>query len=212
METQTRSARVKLAGNTGLYGTIDATALEAAGGQSVTVHMDDGRTVMVPRDTLFKMDERTYELRLTTAALDQIAQRGDAALRERVVIPLVAETLSVGKREVETGRVRVTKVVKEHEELVDQLLRKEEVTVERVPVSRAVDGPVAVREEGDTIIIPLVEEVLVVEKRLMLREELRITRRASEVRESKRVNLRSEDIEVERISSGDKKSNGTGVA
>ena len=212
MKTESRSARVKLAGSSGLYGTFDATALQAAGGQTLTVRMDDGRTLMVPPDTLFRMDEGIYELRLTAAALAQFSQRGDVALTERVVIPLVAETLSVAKREVETGRVRVTKVVKEHEELVEQLLRKDEVTVERVPVGRAVDGPVAVREEGDTIIIPLVEEVLVVEKRLMLREELRVTRRANEVRDSQRVSLRREDVEVERISSGDKKTNGTGVA
>ena len=48
-------------------------------------------------------------------------------------------------------------------------------------IKRIVDQPAEIRQDGDTLIIPLMEEVLVVEKRLMLREELHIKRR----RESK---------------------------
>ncbi len=99
---------------------------------------------------------------------------------------------------VETGRVRVTKNVREREELVDEPLVREEYDVERVPVDVFVDEPVGPRQEGETLIVPVLEEVLVVEKRLLVREELRITRRQTEERETRRVTLLSEEVTVER--------------
>jgi uncharacterized protein (TIGR02271 family) len=120
--------------------------------------------------------------------------------REQTVVPVVEEELDVRKRRVETGSgARVVKTVEAHEEIVDQPVTREEVSVERVAVNRAVDGPVAVRYEGDTMIVPVLEEVLVVEKRLMLKEEIRITRRKTEFSEPQRVLLRSEQAAVERI-------------
>jgi uncharacterized protein (TIGR02271 family) len=128
--------------------------------------------------------------------------------REQTVIPVVEEELDVRKRRVETGfGARVVKTVEAHEEIVDEPVTREEVSVERVAVNRAVDGPVAVRYEGDTMIVPVLEEVLVVEKRLMLKEEIRITRRKTEFSEPQRVLLRSEQAAVERI--GDSGLQGT---
>ncbi|MGE5524061.1 MAG: YsnF/AvaK domain-containing protein [Rhodospirillaceae bacterium] len=122
------------------------------------------------------------------------------AMHEKAVIPVVQEELDVRKRRVETGGgARVVKTVEEREALVDEALLREEVDVERVPVNRAVDAPVAVRYEGDTMIVPVLEEVLVVEKRLMLKEEIRITRRKSEFRQPQRVMLRREHAAVERV-------------
>ncbi|HZU25874.1 MAG TPA: DUF2382 domain-containing protein [Bryobacteraceae bacterium] len=65
----------------------------------------------------------------------------------------------------------------------------EKVHVENVPVNRLVDGPVQVRQEGDVTIIPVVEEVITVQKRLLLKEEIRITRSRTEVREPRRLVL-----------------------
>ena len=124
---------------------------------------------------------------------------GNSFTYEAAVLPVIVEELDVRKRFVETGRVRVTKTVDEREEVVDEPLRREEVDVERVAVNRLVDGPVELRQEGDTLVIPLLEEVLVVEKRLMLREELRVTRRAVEEHRPRRVVLRSERATVERL-------------
>jgi uncharacterized protein (TIGR02271 family) len=114
------------------------------------------------------------------------------------VVPVIEEELRVGKRVVETGRVRIHKTVREHEEVVDEPLMREEYDIERVPVDEFVDGPVGPRQEGDTLIVPVLEEVLVVEKRLVVREELRITRRRTEEREPHSVTLRSEEVSVER--------------
>ena len=66
---------------------------------------------------------------------------------------------------------------------LDEPLFAEEVVVERVPVNRIVDGPVQTRQEGDTTVIPVIEEVLTVHKRILLREEVRITRKRTEIRE-----------------------------
>jgi stress response protein YsnF len=60
------------------------------------------------------------------------------------------------------------------------------------------DGDVKIRQEGDTLIVPLAEEVLVVEKRVFVREEVRITRRREQVREPQQVPVRREDVVVER--------------
>ena len=122
------------------------------------------------------------------------------AARERTVVPVLEEQLDVRRRRVETGGgVRVKKSVDEYETSVDEPLVKEEVEVERVAIGRAVDAPPSVRYEGDTMIVPILEEVLVVEKRLVLKEEIRITRQRRELHAPQRVTLRREHATVERI-------------
>src|SRR3954468_16436145 len=92
-------------------------------------------------------------------------------------IPLVEERVAVSKTEVETGRLRVRISVDEREEHVAAELSRDEVEVRRgprgVPLAQLPD----VRVEGDTTIIPVVEEQLVVEKRLVLVEEIHVVRR-----------------------------------
>lgn len=117
------------------------------------------------------------------------------------VVPLHEETVSVEKRRVERGRVRVTTMVREHEEIVRQALEQEDVEVTRVPIGREVEARPEIRQDGDTTIIPLVEEVLVVERRLVLREEIHVRRQTRTVQAEQPVTLRSEDVTVERIES-----------
>jgi stress response protein YsnF len=81
---------------------------------------------------------------------------------------------------------------------VDQPLHSEEVEVERVAINRFVEAPPPVRQEGDTTIIPLLEEVLIVEKRLLLREEVHIKKLSKEVHEPQEVLLREERVEIVR--------------
>ena len=115
------------------------------------------------------------------------------------VIPLHEETVSVEKRRVERGGVRVTTRVSEHEEIVRHALEQEDVEVTRVPIGREVDARPEIRQDGDTTIIPLVEEVLVVERRLVLREEIHVRRQTRTVQAEQPVVLRSEDAVIERI-------------
>ena len=99
-----------------------------------------------------------------------------AASREEEVIPLVEEVARVTKRRVVTGRVRVSTVTDTFDEAVAAELSREAVTVTRVPVDREVTVLPAIRTEGDVTIIPVLEEILVVEKRLVLKEEIHLTR------------------------------------
>jgi uncharacterized protein (TIGR02271 family) len=113
-------------------------------------------------------------------------------------IELIEEEISIGVRSVETGKVRVDVKVNTEERLVEQVLERQEVAVTRVPVNRTVDTRPEIRHEGDTMIVPLVEEVLVVEKRLILREELHIQTRVIQRTENIPVTLRSEEAVVTR--------------
>src|SRR3954471_12600450 len=93
---------------------------------------------------------------------------------DAVVIPVVSEALRVEKQDVVTGGVRVRKHVIDREETIDERLWREELHLERVPVGRFVDAVPEPRSEGDLTVVPVVEEVAVIEKRLWLREELHI--------------------------------------
>jgi uncharacterized protein (TIGR02271 family) len=119
----------------------------------------------------------------------------------RAVVPVVEEELKIGKRTVESGRVRIIKHVEQREQLIDQPLLREEVIVKRVPVNRPVKTVVPVRKIGDMLIIPVMEEVLVVEKRLILKEELHVRRMQSQVRQPQRITLRAERAEIKRTHS-----------
>jgi uncharacterized protein (TIGR02271 family) len=115
------------------------------------------------------------------------------------VIPLLAEEVAVTKEVIETGRVRVARVTHEREQLIDELLSRETAQIERVRIGRQVDTMPAVREEGDTVVIPIVEEVLVVERRLFLREEVRVRRVHSTQRHQESVTLRHHEAVVTRL-------------
>lgn len=118
--------------------------------------------------------------------------------RETEVIPLVQEELVVAKRKLETGRVRVRTEVQWHTGHARADLFRDHVEVERVPVGREVDSVPPVREDGDTVVIPVVEEVLVVEKRLVLKEEVRLKRVRMVEQIDEPVRLRTMEAVVDR--------------
>ncbi|HEV7349997.1 YsnF/AvaK domain-containing protein [Telluribacter sp.] len=116
------------------------------------------------------------------------------------VIPVFEEQVHLDKKIVETGKVTISKKTVEHEETVDDFFRYEDVQVERVEVNEYItDGmPPTTRHEGETMIIPVFKEVLVVEKRLLLVEEIRITKKQVEQPYQTQVTLRKEEVTVER--------------
>ncbi len=117
---------------------------------------------------------------------------------EEEVIPLVEEEAVVSKRRVESGRVRVRTIVEQHEQLVRAELARDEVQVDRIPVDREIEAIPPIREEGGAIIVPVVEEVLVVEKRLRLVEEIHLRRTRTNEQISQPVMLASQRAEIER--------------
>jgi uncharacterized protein (TIGR02271 family) len=126
---------------------------------------------------------------------------GGGALKDSsTTIPVTEDELVVERRTVDVGTVKVTKSADEREVVITEPVIHDDVRIER----RSVDQPVArnavpkIRIEGDTTIIPVLEEVLVVEKRLMLREEVRVTRVRRESPASQRTVVRREHVDVER--------------
>jgi uncharacterized protein (TIGR02271 family) len=182
----------------GGHGTIDTAAWPLDGRRAeVLVQLESGRQVLVPVHLLVREEEGRYSIPMALADLEQHA--GADAREPHLVLPVIKETLTVDTRPVETGRVRVRKVVREREELVDLPLRREEVIIRRVPINRVVEGPLPIRYEGDTMIISLLEEVLVVDTRFLLTEEVHITTRRTETHTPERVTLRHEDVTIERV-------------
>jgi uncharacterized protein (TIGR02271 family) len=129
--------------------------------------------------------------------VEQYIYRPDDHAEEKLVIPVIAEELEVQKQVVETRKVRISKVTHENGTVVDEPLFRDEVEVERVLVNRPVEEPLTVRYEDDTMIVPSMEEVLVVQKQLMLKEELRIRKRHVETHQPQQVTLRREEAHIE---------------
>ncbi len=111
---------------------------------------------------------------------------------------LQAEDIAVGRRSVAGDTVRVETTTRTRDHHIDELLSHTLVQVERVPIRRAVAAVPPVREEGDTTILPVVEEVIIVERRLILKEEVRIRRMRVAERHSEMVTTREQTAEIYR--------------
>jgi stress response protein YsnF len=177
--------------------TIDASFIQP---HLTRIRWADDACVVLPAEMLQRQADGSLLIPLTAAELAAAAGR-------EAVIPVVEEKISVSKRERETGRVVVHVTPHLRDETIDVALAEEHVEIERVPRNEFVSGPVAVRQEGDVTVVPVLEEVLVVEKRLMLREEIRLTRRREVRRHVEQVTLRTEEARVLRAD-GDEKQPG----
>ena len=187
-------------GKDGARGTLVEAGSTGSDTTHVLVEFETGQRVLVPRDALtLQADGSYYYLALRQ---DELVQGHNVSTQhpdEALVLPVIAEQVVVQKHTHITGRVRISKAVHEREELVDEPLLRQTVRVERVPINRVVEGEIPMRYDGETMIISVLEEVLVVEKRLMLKEELHITQHQEELRQPQRIVLRNEGITVERL-------------
>jgi uncharacterized protein (TIGR02271 family) len=138
---------------------------------------------------------RSADLPLTATAPTETAIQ----VADEAVMRLLVEELSVDKHRVETGRLRVRRVTQERTQNVDIDIEHVEAEFDRVPVGRFVDERPLMRETEDTIVIPVVEEVVVVERRLLLKEEIHVRKTRRVERRSEQVTLRSQDAEVLRL-------------
>lgn len=180
----------------GVRGTIDAQALLRDDQQNVLITYNGDRHVQAPRTLLEQQADGSYRLPMRISRLEtnaRVLKTGGGT-----VIPVVQEEAHIEKRTVERNRTRITKQVRTEEESIDTPLRQERVEVERIPVEQIIDAPVSTRYEGDTLVIPVMEEVLVIEKKLLLKEEVRITKAVGETKHQETVTLRKEEVAVER--------------
>jgi uncharacterized protein (TIGR02271 family) len=116
-----------------------------------------------------------------------------------VVVPVVNEELHADAVPVQTGGVRVTKHIEGHDEILEQELRKGRVEVKRVKTDRVVDGPQPIQRFGNTLVVPVVSEVLHVEKRWVLTEEIHLTQIEERETTQETVRVNREQAEVERF-------------
>ncbi len=152
----------------GSYGRIVAHAPPNGGEERLTVEVD-GRRVLVPANAV-KRSRRGYFLPMRFKDL------APAPETESIVVPVMEERLRVETQPYEE-KVTVEKRVQTRDEWVEVPTVGEEIAIERVAVNREVDTPVDAHYEGETLVIPLFEEEVVTRKRLVLREEIRITKR-----------------------------------
>ena len=190
----------------------------AAAENTFAVQLGDGATIFVPADRLTEIATDKYhyagifeELRRQTNQTAQIARQPiaseqnlsaiDARTNERgeIVVPLIAEEIKIGIKTVETGGVRIHKTVREDVQMIDEPIVREHLEVERVEINQFVETAPAVRYEGDVMIVPVLEEVVVTQKRLLLREEIRLVKRREEISNVQEITLRREEITLENI-------------
>lgn len=114
-------------------------------------------------------------------------------------LPILKEELEIQKQKKITGVVRLEKTIRMTESVVEENLIKESISVEHLPVNRYIDEAVVTRQEGDTTIIPVMEEIVIVTKQLVLKEEIRITRHREQSHYREVVPLRAEEVEVKHL-------------
>jgi len=114
--------------------------------------------------------------------------------REDLRVQRSEEELGTGVRQREAGSMNVRKSVRTEHEEVRVPKRREEVEVERVPTNREV----ADAEFGDEeVVVQVFEEEVVVSKRIVLKEEIRLRKRVVEEVETFEVDLRKEEVEID---------------
>ena len=129
-------------------------------------------------------------------------ERGTAILAgSSVTLPIITESIRVEKVEVDRGGYRLTKRVEARDVVIDEPLLHETVRIERHPLDRELgpDEVPTVRYEGDTMIVPVVREIVVTQKRLVLVEEIHVARVGGTHRDPQSVTVREEHIDIERL-------------
>ncbi len=114
-------------------------------------------------------------------------------------LQIVEEALRIAKRRRITGKVRVALTTTETPEAIATVRRSRLVEIERVRVDREVDAAPPVRQEGDMVVVPVLEERLVVVRRLVVTEEVRFRLRMEEEPVTLSAAVRRQDVAVTRL-------------
>jgi uncharacterized protein (TIGR02271 family) len=105
-----------------------------------------------------------------------VRREADTASQKEAELELREERLTARKQMEQVGEVDFRKEIEEVPGRLEVEAHREEVHVEHVPVDKVVREKVDPWEEGDTLVVPVYEEQLVVVKRLVMREQIRIRR------------------------------------
>jgi uncharacterized protein (TIGR02271 family) len=193
----------------GRMGTVEEVVVHPETGELASLVVRRGwtdRLLYVAAAEVDRLDSGAVRLRVTRdeaerlgAGVPQEAAGGAFARQagDRVTVPVLEERLAAETRAVDLGELRVRKTVETEEARVTQEVTRDDLLLERVPVNRPLEAPAASRVEGDWYVVPVMEEVLVVRKQLMLKEEVRIRRQPVTAEQEVRETLRRERVELE---------------
>ena len=172
----------------GLDRTTSPSPTGLAEGQSSRTDTGDDSATSVGTDFAAETNRGDY-----TAEADRADVSGDVGERR---VQLAEEELQVGKRQVEAGRLRLRKVVNTEQQQVPVELQREEVDIERVPVSGQAAADTAFQEED--IEVPVMREEPVVAKQAQVAGEVRVGKDVRTETQTVGDTVRREDVEVER--------------
>jgi uncharacterized protein (TIGR02271 family) len=145
---------------------------------------------------MYEGDTETGEFRGHSEDDEGVNQSTGSDLEDRdeLRVQRTEEELVAGTREREAGQLKVRKRVRTDHEQIAVPTRHEEVSVERVPVS----GEATEAEIGDDeVVVPVTEEEVVVSKRPVVKEEVRIRKDVVEDTETVEEDVRREEVDVE---------------
>ena len=112
-------------------------------------------------------------------------------------IPIVKEYITVDK-EVHETKIEVSKRVSEETKTLNIPLVHEGYEVKHVTVNKIVDEPPPVRNEGDTVIIPVVREVVIVQKKYEVVEEIHMIKQKTTIPHIQEITLLKEEVQIKR--------------
>jgi uncharacterized protein (TIGR02271 family) len=151
-------------------------------------------------------DTETGEFREHDRNQEGLSQPGsDLEDEDELRVQRSEEELRAGTREREAGAMKVRKRVRTDREQIEVPTKHEEVTVERVPV----EGEATEAQIGeDEVSVPVTEEEVVVDKRAVAKEEIRLRKDVVEDNEVVEEDVRREEIDVEDAT---ERGSGTGL-
>src|ERR1043166_5952429 len=131
------AASSKVKDKDGVWGTVvSGSPHPLSKAAQVVVQIESGQQILMPTDMLVQQPDGSYYLPLRLAELEHSGSEHSVPQDEPLVVPVLMEELEVQKRPVETGKVRITKVVHERETIVDEPLWHDNVAVTHVPMQR----------------------------------------------------------------------------
>ncbi len=140
--------------------------------------------------------------------IQEQSSRRNAESADETVVPVIEEDVIAGARPVKTGAVRVEKHVEKRVRKVQTPLVHENVEIRRVPVNRVVKEMPGIHTRGETTIIPVVEDELIITKRVVIREEIHLIRHRSNARVTKEVAVHREIAKVHRLDADGRRVDG----
>lgn len=177
-------------------GTVEEVTGAGSDAQLVVRLVDGDRTMLVPWEVIDPERSDENLVVIQGAVGDLLEPQMDVDEHETRSFALSAEEAIAHVHEVDRGRVLIDKTVElvPHEAQVE--VGNDRVDVDRVAVDVEVDTPPEIRQEGETLIVPVVEEVLVVTKRYRIIEEVRVTKHRDITTETFHEDLKRERVTV----------------